>query len=69
MHCKQSDDFSSLTFFSKLDTLLNNITGELVLGEVVNILDNRFDHDRSVFLFAILNDVLNDIVAELVRNQ
>lgn len=69
MHCKQSNDFSALALFTKLDTLLNDVTGELVLREVMNVLDDRFDHYRSVLFFAILNDVLNDIVAELVRNQ
>lgn len=69
MRCKQSNDFSSLALFTKLDTLFNDVAGELMLGEVVNVLDDRFDHYRSVLLLAIFNDVLDDIVAELVWYQ
>ena len=66
---KESDDLSSLAFFAKLDTLLNDVARELVLGEIVNVLNDSFDHDGAVLFLAVLNDVLNDIIAELVRNQ
>lgn len=63
------DDLAAWRFFSKLNTLLDHVACKLVLREHKQLGHDNFDHTRSILLFAIFNDVLNNIVSELVRDE
>lgn len=66
---QKPNDLLALAFLAKLDALFHDIAGELVLGEDKNLRDDDGDHAGTIFLLAIFNDVLDHVIAKLIRNE
>ena len=59
----------TLTLFAELDALFDNIASELVLRVCQELGHDNDDHAVAILLLTILNDMLDDIVAELIRDE
>jgi len=59
----------TLTLLTELDTLFDNIASELVLRVCQELGHDNDDHAVAILLVTILNDMLDDIVTELIRDE
>lgn len=66
---QRRDDVVTLTLFSELDALFDHVAGKLVLRVSEELRHDDLDHARPVLLVAILNDMLDNIVSELVGDE
>lgn len=67
--CQRGDDVVSLALLAELDTLLNHIAGELVLGVSKELRHHDLNHAGPILLLAVLNDMLDDVVSKLVGDE
>ena len=67
--CERGDNVPTLRLLTKLDTLLNHVTGKLVFREHEKLRNHNDDHARTVLLLPILNHVLDDVIAKLVWDE
>lgn len=66
---EHANDMLALAWFAKVDTLFDDIAGELVLRMQVEVRDDDGDHRRTVLLFAMLDDMLNHVIPKLVGDE
>ena len=64
-----SNDSLSLLLRAGLDTVLNNITGEFVFGEIDQVRSHKRNGPATVLFEAMLNDVLHHVIAVLIDDQ
>lgn len=66
---QRANHLPTLGLLAVFNALLDHIAGELVLGVSQELRHHHCDHARPVFIFTILDDMLDDIVAKLIRDQ
>ncbi len=63
------DDLLSLVGRAELYALFDDITGELMPGEIHKLRCHKRDDLRAVLFSAVLDDMLRNIITELVHNE
>lgn len=62
-------DINTLVLSTELDALLDHITCEFVLRVCQQLAHDDVDHAGAIRLIAVLNDMLDDVISKLIRDQ